>query len=71
MVVRKRELDIRCPVCGRRASEIREYKDGGYEYGLSPERFVMQEEGTYNQENGHFYCTTCYIKLGMPLGIAE
>jgi hypothetical protein len=29
-------------------------------------RYVRNEEGTYNQDNGHFLCTDCYIKAGMP-----
>lgn len=33
---------------------------------MTPDDYVWQEEGTLNQENGHFYCTTCYIAIGMP-----
>jgi hypothetical protein len=28
--------------------------------------YVRSGEGTYNHENGHFLCTPCYIKAGMP-----
>jgi hypothetical protein len=28
--------------------------------------YVMAEEGTYNGDNGHFLCDTCYIAVGMP-----
>jgi hypothetical protein len=30
------------------------------------EDFVRKEEGTFNQENGHFLCDPCYIKAGQP-----
>jgi hypothetical protein len=33
---------------------------------VSPERYVWQEEGTLNMQNGHFLCTNCYIDAGMP-----
>jgi hypothetical protein len=32
--------------------------------------YVRREEGTYNPETGKFWCTECYIKVGMPLGTA-
>ena len=32
----------------------------------SPDDYVRKEEGTYNPENGHFLCTSCYIDAGMP-----
>ena len=28
--------------------------------------YVRRGEGTYNRDNGHFLCTPCYIKAGMP-----
>lgn len=66
-----KELDIKCPICGRTPENISEYVNGGYELDITPRRYVMEEEGTYNTQNGHFYCTSCYIKLGMPLGVAK
>jgi predicted alternative tryptophan synthase beta-subunit len=33
---------------------------------VTPERYVACEEGTFNCNNGHFACTTCYVKMGMP-----
>ena len=32
----------------------------------TPDGYVREEEGTYNRRNGHFLCTDCYIKAGMP-----
>lgn len=33
---------------------------------LTPTQFVIENDGTYNDRNGHFLCTECYIKNGMP-----
>ena len=32
------------------------------------EAYVRKEEGTYNMNNGHFACDSCYIRIGMPNG---
>jgi hypothetical protein len=65
---------MKCKVCGKRPDEIEEYvemandKEG---FGCdTPEEVVIREEGTYNSRTGLFYCTDCYIKIGMPLGTA-
>lgn len=62
---------MKCKCCGKKPSEINEYvvyaKIEGYD---NPEDFVREEEGTYNPETKQFYCTQCYIKLGMPSGTA-
>lgn len=61
----------KCKICGKRPSELSEFvalaESNGYK---SAEEAVMEEEGTYNNETGEFYCTICYIKIGMPLGTA-
>lgn len=61
----------KCKVCGREASEIDEYQEfirtGQYK---TIEEVIKNEEGTYNPETDLFYCTNCYIKIGMPLGKA-
>jgi hypothetical protein len=28
--------------------------------------YIRHEEGTYNPDNGHFACDSCYTALGMP-----
>jgi hypothetical protein len=33
---------------------------------MTPEQVVREQEGTFNPRNGHFLCTDCYIKAGMP-----
>lgn len=59
-----------CKVCRKQPHEIEEYVDIAREEEMTPEEFVRQEEGTYNRETGMFYCTDCYVKVGMPLGTA-
>jgi hypothetical protein len=64
-----------CNGCLLEAKDIEEYVvaveevNGELEEGereMTPDDFVWQEEGTLNPKNGHFLCTTCYIKAGMP-----
>jgi len=55
-----------CVGCGRRPNELDEYVDAARAHGCSPDAYVRSEEGTLNQANGHFLCTTCYIEAGMP-----
>lgn len=64
------ENKIVCKVCGKEPHEIREYIKYGEAEELTPEKFVRQNEGTYNPATGKFYCTSCYIAIGMPLGTA-
>lgn len=59
-----------CKECGRHPEEIPEYVFEAEREGITPEEYVRREEGTYNSETGYFYCTDCYITLGMPLGKA-
>lgn len=65
------EIVVKCKCCGKKPEELQEYvtlaKEEGYE---SAEQAVKREEGTYNPSTGAFYCTSCYIKIGMPSGIA-
>ena len=64
------ELEIKCKVCDRKPHEIGEYVYCADDEGIEPEEFVKKEEGTYNPSTGKFYCTSCYVKIGMPLGKA-
>jgi hypothetical protein len=54
------------PECNRYPDEITEYVRASEEEDITPDEYVAQEEGTYNSVNGHFLCTECYIKVGMP-----
>lgn len=62
------EETLKCPWCDRIPEQISEYKDmavqGEYK---SPEEAMKAEEGTYNHRFNLFCCTSCYIKIGMPL----
>ena len=55
-----------CIGCGKHPDELEEYVEIAKEEGMTPDEFVRKEEGTYNRENGHFLCTPCYAKAGMP-----
>lgn len=60
-----------CKGCGKKASELVEYRMLAEECGYdSADEAVAEEEGTYNPKTGKFWCTSCYIKAGMPLGTA-
>lgn len=60
----------KCKVCGKTPDKINEYVECARHCNSTPKEFVMHEEGTYNPVTGLFYCTDCYIKVGMPYGIA-
>lgn len=55
-----------CTGCNKTADELDEYIEAAQDVGMTIEQYVREEEGTYNPENGHFLCTNCYIKAGMP-----
>lgn len=60
---------MKCKVCGKHPSEIDEYVEMAEGEEIT-ESFMVNEEGTYNPVTKEFYCTDCYIKIGMPLGKA-
>lgn len=61
----------RCKGCGKTPEQLVEYEMlaecEGYD---SAEEAVRNEEGTFNPATGLFWCTSCYIKAGQPLGQA-
>lgn len=63
-------MELQCKRCGRKPSEIDEYIYCAEENNITPDEYVIKEEGTYNCVTGKFYCTSCYIEAGMPLGKA-
>lgn len=64
-------MACKCKICGKKPSELVEYLILAEEEGYSSaEEVVRNEEGTYNPATGFFYCTGCYIKIGMPSGKA-
>ena len=63
-------MSIQCKVCKKEPKDIAEYQRMANEENMTPDDIVREEEGTYNPTTGKFYCTNCYIKIGMPLGRA-
>jgi hypothetical protein len=63
---------IICAECLRAPGDISEYVSSAQlsTREETPEEYVMREEGTYNPHQRTFWCTQCYLKIGMPLGIA-
>lgn len=64
-------LELICIGCGKSPADIDEYSPAAVrEYSgdpdMTPDQYVWEEEGTLNRENGHFLCTSCYIRAGMP-----
>jgi len=62
-----------CIGCARRPHEINAYievvqgaPDAPVPTAAEVRQYVIEEEGTYNRENGHFLCDEDYIKNGMP-----
>ena len=63
-------MNIRCKVCGKRPHELAEYISAAQAHEMTPDEYVRREEGTFNWATGYFYCTSCYVEIGMPLGKA-
>ena len=62
-----------CRGCNKTPDEIDEYVYRAkieHEYFKDADDVVIQDEGTYNPGTNSFYCTDCYVKAGMPLGMA-
>ena len=62
---------VRCLECGRRPDQIMEYRRAAVQEDIPPEHYVKANEGTYNREIKKFWCTECYVILGMPEGVAR
>ena len=61
---------MQCKICGKTPRQLDEYIDTADAEGVTPEELVRESEGTYNPGTDLFYCTDCYIKIGMPRGTA-
>lgn len=61
---------MKCKICGRTPDKIDEYIEMAEIEDMTPEEYVRTEEGTFNHITEMFYCTECYINIGMPLGTA-
>lgn len=58
--------DPNYPGCLKEPKELPEYWPEHTGVKLDPDTYVWREEGTLNKKNGHFLCTECYFKNGMP-----
>lgn len=58
-----------CKKCRKKASELGYYIDQAKEEETIPAA-IARSDGTYNWTTNQFYCMTCYIELGCPLGTA-
>jgi len=59
-------MELICIGCNKHPNEIEEYIIESKSEGISPDEYVLREEGTLNHKTGQFLCTNCYIKAGMP-----
>jgi hypothetical protein len=59
-------FQIVCSGCCKQPEELEEYVELAKDTHMTASEIVVKEEGTYNPENGHFLCTPCYVKAGMP-----
>lgn len=59
-----------CIGCAKFPEELEEYTEmvdpEDFPFAQTADQYVIENEGTYNQINGHFLCTICYIKNGQP-----
>jgi hypothetical protein len=61
--------ELICVGCAKHPSQLVEYVEAAR---AEPEEYegaadyCWREEGTMNHSNGHFLCTDCYVKAGMP-----
>ena len=61
---------MKCKACGKAPNELSEYVSAAKVANITPEEYIRKEEGTYNRKTDLFFCTPCYVKVGMPLGQA-
>lgn len=61
---------VHCAVCKKMPHEIDEYVKAVRGTTRTPVQYVTSQEGTYNRDSGRFYCTGCYVAIGMPSGKA-
>lgn len=60
-----------CAQCKKRPDELNEYIYEAKLEGVTPDEFVASNEGTFNAVEQVFWCTECYLELGLPLGVAH
>ena len=61
-------MDLMCVGCKQAPENIADVCAAAREEGMNPSDWVRAEEGTLNEENGHFYCTPCFLHLEFTSG---
>lgn len=59
-------MEPTCIGCGKHPSQIPGIVMFAEMEGMTADKFVIENEGTYNEANGHFLCDEDYITAGMP-----
>lgn len=59
-------MKLICIGCRKIPAQLDEYWPINTGEDMTPDAYVWAEEGTLNTSNGHFTCTACYVKMGMP-----
>ncbi len=55
-----------CIGCRKKPIELDEYIEAAEDFQQDVNLYVREGEGTYNDSNGHFLCTDCYVRAGAP-----
>ena len=66
-----KNLVLQCQGCQSFPWQLFEYTSMADEENISADQYVWENEGTLNRDNGHFLCTDCYVKAGMPTSSGE
>jgi len=62
-------MEIICKDCKREPNQIPYYNNQAIIENLEPDD-IARDDGTYNFKTREFYCMTCYVARGCPLGTA-
>lgn len=63
-------MAIQCKVCKREPKDLGSVVYHAKVEEMEPDEFVKEFDGTYNPQTEEFFCNTCYINIGIPLGTA-
>ncbi len=63
-------MAIHCKVCKKEPKDLGSVVYFASLENMEPDEFVKENDGTYNPTTEEFFCNTCYISVGMPLGTA-
>lgn len=55
-------MNIKCLKCNKKPNEIVEYVQLAKEENITPEQFVIKNEGTFNKETGYFCAHNVILK---------